>query len=58
MIHVLPLILFLIAGIFDGLYTSFFTDRSKDGDNAAAAFIWPSFEFSKRIPDKLSNFKQ
>ena len=37
-------------------YTHIFTDGSKDGDNAAAAFICQSFEFSKRLPDKVSFF--
>ena len=31
-----------------------FTDGSKDGDKTAVAFICPSFEFSKRLPDKAS----
>ena len=37
-------------------YTHSFTDGSKDGDKTAAAFICPSFEFSKRMPDKSSIF--
>ena len=37
-------------------YTHIFTDGSKDGDRAAAAFICKSFEFSKRLPDKASIF--
>ena len=37
-------------------YTHIFTDGSKDGDKAAAAFICQSFEFSKRLPDKASIF--
>ena len=37
-------------------YTHIFTDGSKDGDKTAAAFICQSFEFSKRLPDKASNF--
>ena len=37
-------------------YTHIFTDGSKDGDKAAAAFICQSFEFSKRLPDKASFF--
>ena len=37
-------------------YTHLFTDGSKDGDKTAAAFIYQSFEFSKRLPDKASIF--
>ena len=37
-------------------HTFIFTDGSKDGNKTAAAFICPSFEFSKRIPDKASIF--
>ena len=37
-------------------YTHIFTDGSKDGDKTAAAFICQSFEFSKRLPDKVSIF--
>ena len=37
-------------------YTHIFTDGSKDGDETAASFICPSFEFSKRIHDKASIF--
>ena len=36
--------------------TFMFIDGLKDGDKTAAAFICPSFEFSKRIPDKASIF--
>ena len=37
-------------------YTHIFSDGSKYGDKTAAAFICPSFEFSKRLPDKASIF--
>ena len=37
-------------------YTHIFTDRSKDGDMTAMAFICPSFEFSNHLPDKASIF--
>ena len=37
-------------------YTHIFTDGSKGGDKAAAAFISQSFEFSKRLPDKVLIF--
>ena len=37
-------------------YTHIFTDGSKDGDKTAAAFVCQSFEFSKRLPDKVSIF--
>ena len=37
-------------------YTYIFTDLSKDSDKTAAAFICQSFEFSKRLPDKVSIF--
>ncbi len=37
-------------------YTHIFTDGSKDGDKTSAAFVCPSFEFSKRLPNKASIF--
>ena len=37
-------------------YTHIFTDGSKDGDKTDLAFICPSFEFSKCIHEKASNF--
>ena len=36
--------------------THIFTDGSKDGDKTDAVFICQSLEFSKRLPDKASNF--
>ena len=35
-------------------HTFMLTDGSKDGNKTAEAFICPSFELSKRIPDKAS----
>ena len=35
-------------------HTHIFTDGSKDGDKTVVAFICPSFELSKRLPDKAS----
>ena len=37
-------------------YTHIFSDGSKDGNKTATAFIFQSFEFSKRLPDKASIF--
>ena len=33
-----------------------YTDGSKDGDRTACAVVTPSFEFSKRLPDRSSIF--
>ena len=37
-------------------YTQIYTDESKDANKTALAVVYPSFVYSKRLPDKSSIF--